>query len=377
MNGTHEDGRNATIALLLPTFTPGGIERCMVNLAEGFADRGVDVELLVVDRRGSFEAKVPDGVPIVDLGADRVRRSVVPLITYLRERTPDVLLSGHAHANLVAVWSGKLSRTDTTVAVGVHNTLSRDADPVHDVMSVVVDRLLPITYRHADHVIAVSEGVAGDVVRTVGIPREDVSVIHNPVIGSEFRSAVDEPVSHRWLTDESIEVVLGAGRLAPQKDFGTLVRAFEGVAASNANARLLLVGSGEERETIRRLIDRLGLQETVEIVDYVENLYAVMRAADVFVLSSRWEGFGIVLVEAMAAGTPVVSTDCPHGPSEILANGRFGRLVAVGDVEALSSAIEETLRSDADSAAVTSRAMEFDVRSVAEEYARLLEIAGE
>lgn len=369
--------RRGSVALFLPTFTPGGIERSLLNLAEGFVDRGVDVDVLVADRRGSFESRVPAAATVVDLEAGRIRNSVVPLVGYLRRESPDVLFSGHTHANLVAVWSGTLARTGAEVVIGVHNTLSESEDAESGLEPTLIRRLIPVTYRRADRVVAVSEGVAEDVAAVAGLRRDEISVIHNPVIGSEFFASVDEPVSHRWLTDGSNRVVLGAGRLTPQKDFGTLVRAFDSVRETTPNARLLVVGSGEKREELERLVDRFDLRPSVEFVGYVENLYAVMNAADVFVLSSRWEGFGIVLVEAMAAGTPVVATDCPHGPSEILDRGRFGRLVGVGDVTEMARAIEETLRAESDPGPLRARAMDFTVEAVVDRYLRLLEIPAE
>lgn len=362
------------IALFLPTLTPGGIERCMLNLAEGFIDRGIEVDLVVADRRGSFEAKVPVGTTIVDLNAGRVLKSIVPLVKSLRERKPDVLLSGHTHANLVAIWSTKLSRTNTEVAIGVHNTLSQSYNANRGLKSTLIRHSFPFTYRHADHVIAVSEGVAEDVTELTDLEHEDISVIYNPVVGREFQSAVDEPVSHPWLTDDSIQVVLGAGRLAPQKDFETLIRAFNRTEGENPDARLLIIGSGEKEEELQHLINQLELERKVELIGYVENLYAVMRAADVFVLSSRWEGFGIVLVEAMAAGTPVVSTDCPTGPDEILDDGRYGKLVPVGDVDTMTNSIREKLNTENDSKEIKNRAKDFSVPVVVDNYIQTLEL---
>jgi len=364
----NEDGASSSVALFLPTLTPGGIERCMLNLASGFIQQGVSVDLVVADYRGDFISKIPDEATVVDLGVDRVLKSILPLRKYITNTEPDVLLAGHTHANIAAVIAGKTSMSDTTIAIGIHNTHSMSKSASKGLISKVTQLLYPRLYSQADHVIAVSEGAKQDIVQNTTLKPNDVSVIYNPVVTEELYTEAAQSVDHPWLNDDTIDVVLGAGRLAEQKDFETLIRAFEGVAEQKDNARLLIVGSGSKEAQLQTLVSELGLEDRVELVGYVDNLYAYMNAADVFVLSSRWEGFGIVLVEAMAVGTPVVSTDCPHGPSEILSNGEYGELVDVGDTEAMADSIHGVLSNREKGKQITQRASDFTVTNVSKKY---------
>jgi len=372
----NEDAASSSIALFLPTLTPGGIERCMLNLASGFIQQGVSVDLVVADYRGGFVSKIPNEANIIDLGVDRVLRSILPLREYLTNTEPDVLLAGHTHANIAAVIAGKTSMSDTTIAIGIHNTHSMSKSASKGLISKVTQLLYPRLYSQADHVIAVSEGAKQDIVQNTTLKPNDVSVIYNPVVTEELYTEAAQSVDHPWLNDDTIDVVLGAGRLAEQKDFETLIRAFEGVAEQKDNARLLIVGSGSKEAQLQTLVSELGLEDRVELVGYVDNLYAYMNAADVFVLSSRWEGFGIVLVEAMAVGTPVVSTDCPHGPNEILSNGEYGELVDVGDVMEMRNAIDRILTDKTECEQIKGRAKIFSVDTIAGNYIQELRLDG-
>lgn len=362
---------DSSVALFLPTLTAGGIERCFLNLAEGFLDQDITVDLVVADLRGRFISQIPDGVNVVNLGADRTLKAILPLRNYLNTIEPSVLLSGHTHANIAAILASKTSRAKTKIAVGIHNTLSQKS--ATGFMSRAVQFLYPHLYKLADEIIAVSEGVKQDLLNNINLDPEVISVIHNPVsINSVVKQSM-EKVSHEWLSDESLQVVLGAGRLTKQKDFETLIRAFVDVQKVNKQARLIIAGTGDKKE-LEDLATDLGVGDKIDLVGYVDNLYAYMRLADIFVLSSQWEGFGIVLVEAMAVGTPVVSTDCPHGPAEILQNGEFGELVPVGDSKQLSDSICNTLSKGQDTKTLESRAADFSAKNIAKTYAETLRV---
>ncbi|NLO89188.1 MAG: glycosyltransferase, partial [Clostridia bacterium] len=188
-------------------------------------------------------------------------------------------------------------------------------------------------------VVAVSQGVADDLVKTTGLMRELIKVIYNPIVTPELLEKAKESIGHPWFKPGQPPVILSAGRLTAAKDFPTLIHAFARVRAERL-ARLMILGEGEERPNLESLVRELGLESDVSMPEFVENPYAYMARAAVFVLSSAWEGFGNVLVEAMAVGTPVVSTDCPSGPAEILEGGKWGKLVPVGDVEKLAKALK-------------------------------------
>jgi glycosyltransferase involved in cell wall biosynthesis len=205
--------------------------------------------------------------------------------------------------------------------------------------------LIGKSYTKADGIVAVSSGVADDLATITGLRRNDIDVIYNPVITPEVAAATDELPDHPWLADGEPPVVLGIGRLTPKKDFGTLLRAFAEVRGE-VDARLIILGEGPQRVELERLIHTLDLSCSVAMPGFVDNPYAYLARAAVFALSSRWEGLPTVLIEAMFCGTPVVSTDCPSGPHEILDGGAYGRLVGVGDATALAREIAAGLVGD-------------------------------
>lgn len=354
------------VALFFPTFTPGGIERVLLILAREFNSRGIRVHILVADRRGELENQVPDDVRVVDLEAGRVARSLLPLRTYLATEHPDVLLSGHSHANLVCICASMLTRSNITTAVGVHTTES--VRLYQGVSSRIISLLIPWAYRHADHVIAVSEGTAADLSSSTRISSDRISVIPNPVAQPSDDVEVDV---HPWIEEQDKIVILGAGRLVPTKDFSTLIRGFEKIHQKRPDARLIILGEGKQRPKLESLVSRLDLDESVNLPGFVDNPTPYMAGSDVFVLCSRREGFGLVLVEAMAVGTPVVATNCPSGPAEILGEGRYGRLVPPGDVESLAEAIEGTLQVPKKPQELMQRAEDFAPTVVADQYLKM------
>ncbi|MCA1995460.1 MAG: glycosyltransferase, partial [Coleofasciculus sp. S288] len=191
-------------------------------------------------------------------------------------------------------------------------------------------------------IVAVSQGVATDLARTASLPLERIQVIYNPVVTPELLTRAKEPLDHPWFNPGEPPVILGVGRLVEQKDFSTLIRAFNQVRQIQP-ARLMILGSGREKSRLKALVQELGLEDDVAMPGFVQNPYAYMARSAVFVLSSAWEGFGNVIVEAMAVGTPVVSTDCQSGPAEILDDGKYGSLVPVGDSKAIAEAILSVL----------------------------------
>ena len=330
--------RRGPIAFFLPTLSGGGAERVIVNLAQGMADRGLPVHLVVAAADGVLLGQLPPSVRLVDLRAPRVLRSLVPLTGYLRRERPRVLISSMSHANLVALWAAKLARRATPVMVTVHNTMSQAIPQQGRLAGELWPHLLRTFYPWAACVIAVSRGAADDLARTSGLPRERVRVIYNPVITPTMMVLASESPDHPWFVPGQPPVILGVGRLTRQKDFPTLIRAFAKVRQCRS-ARLMILGEGEERPHLEALTQELGLTDDVALPGFRENAMTYMAKSALFVLSSAWEGLPTVLIEALATGTQVVSTDCPSGPREILQEGRLGALVPVGNAAALSEAI--------------------------------------
>jgi glycosyltransferase involved in cell wall biosynthesis len=334
--------RPGPIAFFLPSLRGGGAERVIVNLAEGITERGFPVDLVLSAATGTFLDQLPPAVRLVDLRAGRTLRSFGPLAGYLRRERPRVLVSSMSHANLVALWAARLAFRGTPVVVTVHNTLSQSTRQQGRLSASLWPWLLRTFYPWAGRVVAVSGGAADDLARTSGLPRERMEVVYNPVITPAMLALARQAPDHPWFSSGQPPVVLGVGRLTRQKDFATLIRAFARVRRQRP-ARLLILGEGEERPRLTALADELGVTDDLALPGFRENALSFMAGSALFVLSSAWEGLPTVLIEALAAGTRVVATDCPSGPREILQEGRLGTLVPVGDPAALAEAMTDAL----------------------------------
>jgi len=361
----------------------GGIEVFLCRLTRWIAEKQSDWEIHLVLARaeGELLSQVSPKVRIVDLKAKpilltkRLRLgSVLPstfkLVRYLKKEHPDVLFA-FSNANFPALWGRWLSGVSLPVIINeqVHPTLSAKLSPN------LVERFMPLLkrlfYPHADAIVAVSHGVADDLAKVTRIPRGRIRVIYNPVVIPDLLQKVEEPVKHPWFSDGSQPIVLGVGRLHIQKDFPTLIKAFAMVRQKRP-VKLVILGDGEERPRLEALVKKLGLENDVWMPGFVDNPFTFMAKVSVFVLSSAWEGFGNVLVEALACGCPVVSTDCPSGPSEILEGGKWGKLVPVGDHEKLAKAILETIENPPDREKLKQRGMDFHIDKIGSQWLDLV-----
>lgn len=333
------------LALFLPSLAGGGAERIAINLAAGFSARGHGVDIVLATAVGEYLDRVPAGVRIVDLGASRPLTAVPTLVRYLRVERPRALLATITNANLAALWALRLSGTATRCVVREASTLSMDLVHASALNRFLLPRLIARDFPRAQAIVAPSRGVADDLARVTGLPRNAVRVIYNPVVSAALIERSRRPVDHHWLRGDGVPVIVGMGRLTRQKDFGTLIRAFARVR-EQFPSRLLILGEGEDRNALGELCRSLGVADDVDLVGFVANPYAFLSRAALFVLSSRWEGLPGALIEALACGARVVSTDCPSGPREILADGAYGQLVRVEDDGALVEAMLAALTGD-------------------------------
>lgn len=360
------------VLLFLSSLDGGGAERVTLNLARGFVEQGINVDLVVVKTEGPFLSQVPAQVRLVSLGNRRLLLSLPVLMRYLQKEQPQAILCGENDANIVALWAKRLTRVSTQLVVTVHNHLSQESRNSTQLKRRLTPYLARWFYPQANAIVAVSQGVAEDLVHNIGLPSNNIQVIYNPIFTFELLKKTQAPLAHPWFASDQPPVILGVGRLEKQKDFPTLIRAFATVQ-QQFPVRLMILGEGPERSSIESLIQELGLKESIALPGFVANPYSYMARSAVCVLSSAWEGFGNVLVEAMAAGTPVVSTNCESGPAEILANGQYGKLVAVGDVKGMAEAIVETLKQPPDAIALQQRAMEFSLEKAVAQYRKVLQ----
>lgn len=361
------------VAIFLPSLAGGGAERVMVTLANSFAGRGYAVDLVLASAQGPYLADVVPAVRIVDLKAGRVIKALLPLVRHLRRVRPAVILSAMTHANVVALLARACAHVPTRVIVSERSTVSVEHDRSHGLVAHLIYALVPRLYRAADGIVAVSQAAAEDLCRFAALPAGRVQAIYNPFDLAHIRKLAAEALDHPWFLAGESPVVLAIGRLTEQKDFSCLIHAFARLHAQRP-MRLLILGEGELRGELEALAFACGLtSDDVQMPGFVSNPYAYLARCGVFVLSSRWEGLPGVLIEALACGAPVVSTDCPSGPGEILEGGRWGTLVPVGDVDALAGAIDVTLSTPrAQLPDVRRRACDFDQVRATDAYLKAL-----
>lgn len=358
------------IAIFLPDLDGNGAVRVAVNLLKGLSARNIPIDLILAAVEGPYLEQIPEQVRLVNLEAGRVAKAILPLSNYLRHEKPSVLVSHMNHANVASVMAKKLAHTQTRLVLVEHDTLSVTKSRL--LRGHLIRPLIKWLYPLSDAIVAVSEGAARDLKIQIGIAAgEKVSVIYNPVVDDELVKKAKAPLDHPWFQKDSPPVFLAVGRLTEQKDFFTLVKAFA-LLRRQRTARLIILGEGEDRSELEAEIARLGISEDVSLPGFVENPYAYMSRASAFVLSSRWEALPTVLIEAMACGCPVIATDCPCGPAEILVAGVYGSLVAVGDATSLSIAMLRVLETAANCELLLHRAMDFSIERAIPEYLNLL-----
>ncbi len=350
----------------------GGIGRLTLHLAKGFVDKGYRVDLVLVKKQGAYLDQIPQGVNLIDLEASRVVNSLGRLGRYLAVKKPDILISAKERINIIALLAKILYKPKTRFIISIH--INHSEQIKYQGASLYYRLLLMIAglvYKRADRVVAVSRGVAADAAKLFKIPLEQIRVIYNPLVTPELAEKMREQADHPWFSDSELVLILGIGRLVQQKDFSTLISSFARVRQEIPQARLIILGEGSKRAALERKAAEMGLEEVIDMPGFVENPYSYLDRANLFVLSSAWEGFGNVLVEAMAAGTPVVSTDCPSGPEEILEGGRYGYLVPTGEPDQMADAIVATLKKPLPGEELQQRAMSFSVEKILADYESL------
>jgi glycosyltransferase involved in cell wall biosynthesis len=393
------------ITLFLHSLAGGGGTRVMLNLAEAFLARGIKVDLVVAGKlRGLNAQSIPAGARLIGLKRSFRSRSglialkadrkgakfmslpvLLPLsppraffylpdlTRYLRQECPDALIAEGKYCNLTALWARRAARVPTRIIISEHIALSARLANPDNRRQWKWRYAVPLykrMYPWADAIVSVSNGVGDDLAELIGLPRESITTIYNPIINDSIFKKAEEPVDHPWFQPGSPPVILGVGRIIPRKDFPTLLRAFARVR-SKREARLVILGDKKDEAdylALKSLARELGVEQDFDMPGYADNPFAYMARSAVMVLSSKWEGFGNVIVEAMACGCPVASTDCPYGPAEILDNGRYGKLVPVGDDVAMAKAIITMLDNRSQDGQLRHRATKFSIDSACEAY---------
>lgn len=356
------------LAVFAATSGHSGVDRVLRNLVPAVAARGLRVDVLGIRGHGPDYGDLPAGVRRVDLGTRHVTSALPALVRYLRRERPRALLSDKDRVNRVALIARRLAGVDTRVGVRLGTTVS-----VNLASRGALDRWqqtisMRLLYRDADAVLVPSRGAAEDLARHARLPPDRIRVVPSPILTPSMPVRATEPLLHPWFDDGAEPVILGVGELSARKDFATLIRAHARLRAEGHRCRLLILGEGRRRADLARLAAELGSADAVEMPGFVANPYPYMTRAAVFALSSRWEGMPVVLIEALALGTPVVACDCPSGPAELLDGGRLGALVPVGDDIAFAAALARTLLSPPSRSALREAAQPYTVENSTAAY---------
>ena len=330
------------IACFFATSGHSGVDRVVKNLLPGMVAAGYRVDLLKIRRHGPQLTGEEHGVRVIELKAKHVYTALPELIRYLRRERPTVLLTDKDRVNRTALLARGIARTETRLSVRIGTTVS-----INLASRGVIDRFLQrnsmrYLYSLAEAVLIPSAGAADDFAAATGLARELISVVPSPIVTPDFAIRSKDPIDHAWFRDGEPPVILGVGELSSRKDFATLLRAFAAMPGSSAY-RLMIIGRGRQQAALQLLATQLGIADRFCLPGFVANPYPYMKQAKLIALTSRWEGMPVALIEALALGTPVVSTDCPSGPREILENGRIGPLVPVGDHRSFAQAMAQLL----------------------------------
>ncbi len=358
------------VALVIGSMRMGGAERASVNLINEFAERGIRCDLVLVHTEGEFLSELHPDVNIVPLGGSRTIFSGFSLRRYLRRIQPQIIIAGQTHVQLLTLWARKGSSAHIPVILNEHSTFSSNHTQT-SYKGRVIYGLSKRWFPRAEAITAVSEGVKEDLINEFPALKSIITVIYNPVVTHSLIEKSLLEVELPWKDEFSIPVILAAGRLVAEKDFSTLVNAVA-VVRKTMRVRLVILGEGQERAGLLEQAERLGFENDISLYGYTKNPYAWMRKAEVFVLSSRREGLPMALIEALACGCTVVSTDCKSGPREILQNGKFGILVPLSDPDALAKAILSSLVKPLYAIASNEAVHPYEVSTVCEQYLELM-----
>jgi glycosyltransferase involved in cell wall biosynthesis len=356
------------LAIFLATSGHSGVDRVFRNLVPELARRGLRLDLLAIRGHGPHYGELPAGVRRIALDAGHVNPALPALVRYLRRERPQVLLTDKDRVNRVALIARWLARVPTRVGVRLGTTPSVNLANRGAVERGVQIASMRALYRLADAVLVPSRGAAADLAALARLPPALVRVVPSPIVGPALHALAAEPAGHPWFADAGERPLVGVGELSERKDFATLVRAFARLHADRPGARLVILGEGRRRAELEQLARALGIADAVSLPGFVTNPYAYLARAAGFALSSRWEGMPVALLEALSLGVPSVACDCPSGPREVLADGRYGPLVPVGDDAALATALGELLDRPLPKAMLQEAARPYTVEASASAY---------
>lgn len=356
------------VCLFIPSARGGGAERVFITLANALSKSGYIVDLMFVSAVGDYIDEIDKSVNVIDLKSSRTLFSIYRAATVLKRNHYDFIISGLSHINIISSFICKLFNVDSRLIISQRNIIAVPPFLHGGAKVLFISFLMRLSYRWADRVVAVSEGVKNNLIHELFLDPKKIDVIYNPINTKQVSTLSFAKPSHPWINSD-YKIILAAGSLTQQKDFSTLIDAFF-IISKKIPSKLIILGEGKLRHSLESKIDSLNLNDSVDLHGFVKNPFSYMRHCDVFVLSSLWEGMPNVLIQGLLCAPVVVSTDCLSGPSEILCNGKYGRLVPVADKNALASSIYSSIFDP--TFVNNSRALDFDTDKIISNWIHIL-----
>ncbi|HQL67339.1 MAG TPA: glycosyltransferase [Caldisericia bacterium] len=359
------------ITFVLPTLEIGGAEKMTLNLIQGLLNFSYKIDLILINAKGPLLKYVPKGCNIINFKLKHTLFSLFKFIKYLRNETPIVLISSLTHLNIITIISILISRVKTKLIIMEQANLT-SVTKNNNLKVKIVSILAHFLYKRANFIIAVSECVKEDLLKKILGIENKIRVIYNPIPNNDMFLMSSEPVYHKWFLKKNMPIILSIGRLAKEKNYSTLLQAFK-LVKNVVRCKLVIIGDGPERENLENLAKNLQINEDLWMPGFDVNPYKYMSKSDIFVLTSIYEGLPNVLIEALALGLPLVSTDCESGPREIIKNNINGLLVKVGDYESLSQAIIYILKNRNKFITNKNELEKFKIENIVYEYKNLID----
>jgi len=360
------------IALYIPTLDGGGAQRVVINLAQGLSDLNCEVTIFLNKSVGNLITSVPDSVNLKVLDTHRTLYAIPKLRKIIKSEGYDVFISFMNYVNIATLIATLFLKRNTAVIITEHINVSKTLNNLDWLKRAIKKYQMKLLYPRADMVIAVSKGVAQDL-QCLLDNKIEPQVIYNPIVNHQIKLiqkyGVNSP--HQWF-QSSNKVIVSVGRLTTQKNFSLLINSFKKVKDDYKYCKLIILGEGPDRNLLESEIKQLNLVNDILLPGFVHNVYDYLYHSDLFVLSSEWEGFGNVIVEAMAFNKPIVSTNCPDGPSEILENGKWGILTENEDEDGLSFAMLKVLNNKLDIDTID-RSYDFDYLNISSKYLKQID----
>jgi glycosyltransferase involved in cell wall biosynthesis len=356
------------VAILLPDLGGGGAERVSINLSNFFILNGFSVHFVLMQKNGEFNNAISENIQIFCINRIRFRNSIFPLASYFKKNKPHFILVNMWPLTSIAALAWLLSGRKGKLFLVEHSNLSNAIINSKFVKEFYLKFFIKVTYPLADKVIGVSKGVIEDVILLGQLNRDKTMFIYNPITDKNAVRS-NNKIPSFW--EDSKFRILSVGRFVPEKNHKLLIKSFEILCKSVSDVKLIILGNGPLFNETKEFVLKLGLEKSIHMPGFILDTKTYFHHADLFVLSSKFEGFGNVIVEALSYGIPVISTNCPDGPSEILEGGKYGTLVSIEDEEGLAEAMKINLFEEVNKEFLKNRSLDFSIDKMAQKYLEL------